>query len=70
MDLITVGQNIRAVMLMKCLNVKLMTTEEIKEELLWLKGFDTDWSKEISCLLKKELSIRDIQALPIEHTES
>ena len=70
MDLITVGQSIRAVMLMKCLNVKLMTTEEIKEELLWLKGFDTDWSKEISCLLKKELSIRDIQALPKEHTES
>lgn len=55
---------------MKCLNVKLMTTEEIKEELLWLKGFDTDWSKEISNLLKKELSIRDIQALPKEHTES
>lgn len=55
---------------MKCLNVKLMTIEEIKEELLWLKGFDTNWSKEISNILKKELSIRDIQAQPKEHTES
>jgi len=64
------GLNTRAVMLMKCLNVKLMTIEEIKEELLWLKGFDTNWSKEISNILKKELSIRDIQAQPKEHTES
>lgn len=55
---------------MKCLNIESMTIDQIKEELLWLKGFDTDWSKEISNLLKKELSIRDIQALPIEHTES
>ena len=55
---------------MKCLNIESMTIDQIKEELLWLKGFDTDWSKEISNLLKKELSIRDIQVQPKEHTES
>ena len=55
---------------MKCLNIESMTIEQIKEELLWLKGFDTDWSKEISNLLKKELSIRDIQAQSKEHIVS
>lgn len=55
---------------MKCLNIESMTIDQIKEELLWLKGFDTDWSKEISNLLKKELSIRDTQVQPKEHTES
>ncbi len=55
---------------MKCLNVELMTIDEIKEELLWLKGFDTNWSKEISKILQKELSIRDTQAQSKEHTVS
>ena len=55
---------------MKCLNIESMTIDQIKEELLWLKGFDTDWSKEISNLLKKELSIRDTQAQPKEQIES
>ena len=55
---------------MKCLNIESMTIDQIKEELLWLKCFDTDWSKEISNLLKKELSIRDIQAQSKEHTDS
>lgn len=55
---------------MKCLNIESMTIDQIKEELLWLKGFDTDWSKEISNLLKKELSIRDTQVQPKERTES
>lgn len=55
---------------MKCLNIESMTIEQIKEELLWLKGFDTDWSKEISNLLKKELSIRDTQVQSKEHIVS
>ena len=46
---------------MKCLNIESMTIEQIKEELLWLKGFDTDWSKEISNLLKKELEFTKFQ---------
>ena len=54
---------------MKCLNIESMTVQEIKEELLWLKGFDTDWSKEISNILIKELSIRDTQAQSKERTE-
>jgi len=55
---------------MKCLNIESMTIDDIKEELLWLKGFDADWSKELCILLKKELSVRDIQAQSKEHTES
>lgn len=55
---------------MKCLNIKSMTIDDIKKELLWLKGFDADWSKELCILLKKELSIRDIQAQSKERTES
>jgi len=55
---------------MKCLNIESMTIDDIKEELLWLKGFDADWSKELYNLLKKELSVRDIQAQPKERTES
>ncbi len=56
---------------MKFLNLfKNSTTEDIKEELLWLKGFDTDWSKEISKILEEELSVRDIQVRPKEHIES
>lgn len=55
---------------MKCLNIESMTIDDIKEELLWLKGFDTDWSKELYNLLKQELNLRDTQAQSKERTES
>lgn len=54
---------------MKCLNIESMTIDEIKEEILWLKGFDTNWSKDLYILLKKELALRDTQAQSKEHTE-
>lgn len=52
------------------INASELTISELKEELLWLKGFDTDWSKEISKIIKEELSLRDIQAEPKEHIAS
>ena len=51
-------------------NVSDLPTEELKKELLWLKGYDTDWSKEISKLILEELSIRDIQAESKDHIVS
>ena len=51
-------------------NVSDLTTEELKKELLWLKSYDTDWSKEISKLINDELSIRDIQVESKDHIES
>lgn len=51
-------------------NVSDLPTEELKKELLWLKGYDTDWSKEISRLILEELSIRDIQAESKDHIVS
>lgn len=51
-------------------NVSSLTTEELKEELLWLKGYDTDWSKEISKIIKHELSIRDTQVESKDHIAS
>ena len=38
-----------------------LKTEELKKELLWLDGYDTEWSKEISKLIKEELNLRDIR---------
>ena len=46
------------------IDVSSLNTEELKKELLWLDGYDTEWSKEISKLIKEELRLRDIQAQP------
>jgi hypothetical protein len=43
------------------IDVSSLKTEELKKELLWLDGYDTEWSKEISKLIKEELKLRDIQ---------
>jgi hypothetical protein len=51
-------------------NVSDLSTDELEKELLWLKSYDTDWSKEISKLIKEELSIRDIQAESKDHIVS
>lgn len=51
-------------------NVSDLSTEELNKELLWLKSYDTDWSKEISRLIKEELSIRDTQAESKDHIVS
>lgn len=51
-------------------NVSDLSTEELNKELLWLKSYDTDWSKEISRLIKEELSIRDTQVESKNHIES
>jgi hypothetical protein len=51
-------------------NVSDLSTEQLKEELLWLKGYDTDWSKEISKIIIKELSVRDTQAESKDHIVS
>jgi hypothetical protein len=51
-------------------NVSDLSTDELKKELLWLKSYDTDWSKEISRLIKEELSIRDTQAESKDHIVS
>lgn len=45
-------------------NVGSLKTEELKKELLWLDGYNTEWSKEISKLIKEELKLRDTQAQP------
>ena len=45
-------------------DVSSLSTEELKKELLWLDGYDTEWSKEISKLIKEELKLRDIQVQP------
>lgn len=45
-------------------DVSSLSTEELKKELLWLDGYDTEWSKEISKLIKDELKLRDIQVQP------
>jgi hypothetical protein len=45
-------------------NVSSLNTEDLKKELLWLNSYDTEWSKEISNLIKEELKIRDTQAQP------
>jgi hypothetical protein len=34
------------------IDVSSLKTEELKKELLWLDGYDTEWSKEISKLIK------------------
>ena len=46
------------------IDVSSLNTEELKKELLWLDGYDTEWSKEISKLIKEELRLRDIQVQP------
>jgi hypothetical protein len=46
------------------IDVSSLKTEELKKELLWLDGYDTEWSKEISKLIKEELKLRDIQVQP------
>jgi hypothetical protein len=46
------------------IDVSSFKTEELKKELLWLDGYDTEWSKEISKLIKEELKLRDIQVQP------
>ena len=51
-------------------NVSDLSTEELEKELLWLKSYNTDWSKEISKLILEELSIRDIQAESKDHIVS
>ena len=51
-------------------NVSDLSTEELEKELLWLKSYDTDWSKEISRLIKEELSIRDTQVESKDHIVS
>jgi uncharacterized protein YajQ (UPF0234 family) len=45
-------------------DVSSLSTEELKKELLWLDGYDTEWSKEISKLIKDEIKLRDIQVQP------
>ena len=73
MDHIMVGANIvaKAKMNSKIVNnVCDLSTDELKKELLWLKSYDTDWSKEISKLILEELSIRDIQVESKNHTVS
>lgn len=59
-----VGANIEAKIKMSDIGVDVssLKTEELKKELLWLDGYNTEWSKEISKLIKEELKIRDIQA--------
>jgi hypothetical protein len=46
------------------IDVSSLKTEELKKELLWLDGYDTEWSKEISKLIKEELKLRDTQVQP------
>jgi uncharacterized protein YajQ (UPF0234 family) len=66
MDHIMVGVNIEAKIKMSDvgIDVSSLNTEELKKELLWLDGYDTEWSKEISKLIKEELKLRDIQVQP------
>lgn len=45
-------------------NVSSLNTEDLKKELLWLNSYDTEWSKEISRLIKEELKLRDTQVQP------
>lgn len=61
-----VGANIEAKTKMSNvgIDVSSLKTEELKKELLWLDGYDTEWSKEISKLIKEELKLRDIQVQP------
>jgi len=63
---IMVGANIEAKTKMSDvgIDVSSLKTEELKKELLWLDGYDTEWSKEISKLIKEELKLRDIQVRP------
>lgn len=46
------------------IDVSSLNTEELKKELLWLDGYDTEWSKEISKIIKEELKLRDIPVQP------
>jgi hypothetical protein len=66
MDHIMVGANTEAKTKMSDvgIDVSSLKTEELKKELLWLDGYDTEWSKEISKLIKEELNLRDIQVQP------
>lgn len=61
-----VGVNIGARTKMSdiAVDVSSLSTEELKKELLWLNGYNTEWSKEISKLIIEELKIRDIQVQP------
>jgi uncharacterized protein YajQ (UPF0234 family) len=61
-----VGANIEAKTKMSDvgIDVSSLKTEELKKELLWLDGYDTEWSKEISKLIKEELKLRDTQVQP------
>jgi hypothetical protein len=63
---IMVGANIEAKTKMSDvgIDVSSLKTEELKKELLWLDGYDTEWSKEISKLIKEELKLRDTQVQP------
>lgn len=51
-------------------NVKSLSASVLKKELLWLNSYSTDWSKEISRLIKEELNARDILAQSTGHIES
>jgi hypothetical protein len=66
MDHIMVGANTEAKTKMSDvgIDVSSLKTEELKKELLWLDGYDTEWSKEISKLIKEELKLRDTQVQP------
>lgn len=61
-----VGVNIEAKTKMSNvgIDVSSLNTEELKKELLWLDGYDTEWSKEISKIIKEELKLRDIPVQP------
>lgn len=63
---IMVGVNIEAKTKMSNvgIDVSSLNTEELKKELLWLDGYDTEWSKEISKIIKEELKLRDIPVQP------
>ena len=65
-DHIMVGVSIEARTKMSdiAVDVSSLSTEELKKELLWLDGYDTEWSKEISKLIKDEIKLRDIQVQP------
>jgi hypothetical protein len=61
-----VGANIGARTKMSdvAVGVGSLSTEELKKELLWIDGYNTEWSKEISKLIVEELKLRDIQVQP------
>lgn len=63
---IMVGVNTEAKTKMSDVSIDIssLSTEELKKELLWLDGYNTEWSKEISKIIKEQLRLRDIQVQP------